>query len=629
MFAGDELTMNLARCSRKKITVYVRFLRHAILLVLLFSSLVLPNSFFSATASHTQRFAMAYQSEDRAYHSEYSSPVAQPEVQSGSQIDSAQKTSPGVISGTGMITGKVTIKGKGAPDITVILRADNFKSIEPAFRKVTTDQEGDYQFTNVAPGAYQVVPFAPAFLISGQTGSFGSRGLSSKGKSLIIAEGETIQNVDFALARGGVITGKVNDSEGRPLIEYPINLTPVTKYYQGVQVFTGHPQTVMTDDRGVYRGFGLPKGRYWVSAGQSEQRPFGRIGGSRYRETFYPAGNDASKATIIEVSEGSEATNIDITVTAGPTNDAYDVSGRIVDGSTGKPVPNVTLALEMSDDNRSSSMSSSDWTSNQLGEFKFRKLTPGKYSIRVEQQTDINFRADPISVEVIDQDVTGLVIRTSRGTTVSGMIVFETGDSKPDVVKPGQLFLQMFVQKEGQEGGIGRSVIVKPDGSFRIGGLEAGTANFMVPSFVNRAMGFRILRIERDGVVQPRGIEIKDEEDVTGIRLVVRVGNGSVRGIVRAENGELPAPPLLQVSLTIPAEDGVNSRPTFMSEPKVDSRGHFLFENLPAGAYEVNASVFTSRGTVSTKQTVNVADGVVTDVTLTLNLKPNSAAEIK
>ncbi len=595
--------MNLAKWSRKKIPVYDLFVRQAILLVLL----------FLANTLHTQRFAMAH-------HSEYSSS----EAQSESQTDSVQRTA------TGVITGKVTIKGKGASDITVVLRADDFNSNEPASRKVTTDQEGNYQITNVAPGAYQVAPIAPASVISGPTSSIGSRGFPGPGKSLIIAEGETIQNVNFALISGGVITGKVTDSEGQPLIEQNINLTPVGKNDQVLPVYPGQLQNVLTDDRGIYRVFGLPKGRYRVSAGQSQEGPFGRgPSRSRYRETFYPAGNDASKATIIEVSEGSEATNIDITVSTGLTNDAHDVSGRIVDGATGKPVPNVMLGLQMSDGNQSSSISTSGWTSNQLGEFKFQNLTPGKYSIYLEQQMNSDFRADPIPIEVIDQDVTGLVIKTLRGATVSGLIVFEHGDSKSDVVKPSQLLLEMFVQREGQDGGIGRSVSVKPDGSFRIGGLQAGTANFMVTSNVNQRMGFRIMRVERDGVVQLRGIEIKDEEEVTGVRLVVRFGNGTVRGTVRAENGELPPPPRLAVWLTIPGEDAANSLPTFMSQPQVDSRGRFLFENLPAGAYEVNASVFTSRGRVSTKQQVNVADGVVTEVTLTLNLKPNSGAEIK
>ena len=46
------------------------------------------------------------------------------------------------------------------------------------------------------------------------------------GKTLIITAGETVEGIDFTLARGGVITGRVIDSEGGPLIEEPITLLP-------------------------------------------------------------------------------------------------------------------------------------------------------------------------------------------------------------------------------------------------------------------------------------------------------------------------------------------------------------------------------------------------------------------
>ena len=147
------------------------------------------------------------------------------------------------------------------------------------------------------------------------------------------------------------------------------------------------------------------------------------------------------------------------------------------------------------------------------------------------------------------------------------------------------------------------------------------TAFFLISS--NDGIGYRIMRVEREGVVQYRGMGIKDAEAVTGVRLVVRSGSASVRGLVKAEGGELPLPPRLQVWLSIPGEEGINPFAA-MAGAQVDSRGHFVIEKLPPGDYEVNASVFTPRGRVKTKQPVNITDGSVTEVTLTLNLKPDS-----
>src|SRR6266850_1414607 len=116
------------------------------------------------------------------------------------------------------ISGKVTIKGKGVSGIVVGLRATDSFGQQTSLYKSATDQDGNYRITNVPPGSYRVMPAAPAFVISGP-GELG-------GKSLIITEGETVEGIDFALNRGGVITGKVIDSEGRPLIEEQISLLP-------------------------------------------------------------------------------------------------------------------------------------------------------------------------------------------------------------------------------------------------------------------------------------------------------------------------------------------------------------------------------------------------------------------
>jgi len=43
-----------------------------------------------------------------------------------------------------------------------------------------------------------------------------------------IAEGETVEEIDFTLVRGGVITGRVTDVDGTPLRFNRINLKMVS-----------------------------------------------------------------------------------------------------------------------------------------------------------------------------------------------------------------------------------------------------------------------------------------------------------------------------------------------------------------------------------------------------------------
>src|SRR5215204_2955815 len=129
----------------------------------------------------------------------------------------------------------------------------------PTRYRSVTDDNGNYRITNITPGMYMVFIKAPAFARADE--------LSGE-KSILVNKGETIENVDFALVRGGVITGKVTDVDGNPLIEENVYVMPAGSeerraYYQNIN-------SARTDDRGIYRIFGLRAGSYTVAAGQGD-----------------------------------------------------------------------------------------------------------------------------------------------------------------------------------------------------------------------------------------------------------------------------------------------------------------------------------------------------------------------
>ena len=91
----------------------------------------------------------------------------------------------------------------------------------------------------------------------------------------------------FHVVQAGVITGKVSDAEGKPVVEERLNLMAVDSTNQHVR---SQMLDFRTDDRGVYRIFGLPAGRYKVAVGQDSQ--MGAFVGGRgrrpYKLTFHP-----------------------------------------------------------------------------------------------------------------------------------------------------------------------------------------------------------------------------------------------------------------------------------------------------------------------------------------------------
>lgn len=507
---------------------------------------------------------------------------------------------------TATISGKVTLKGKGLPGIVVALRSIESNQRVKAYKAVT-DEEGNYRLTNVSPGNYQVAAVAPAFIVGEEQG---------RGKTLIITKDETIENIDFTLIRGGVITGKVTDSDGRPVVEEGVELYPVQGNAVQMNQRVFMELDTRTDDRGIYRIYGVRPGNYRVAAGQTLNSSSGQ--GVSYKKTFYPAASEISQAGIIEVTEGSETTNIDITL--GRALLKYSARGRIVDGDTGRPLASVPYGLRTFIDENSTSSGSTGAVSNNEGEFHFDNLAPGKYAVLVNRRIDSDWLAELVRFEVIDRDVTGLTVKTSKGASVSGVLVLEGTDDKAAQAAVKKMHLQAFVRKENSMDHDGQSTIVNQDGSFHIGGLPAGLVNF---SLFNKDR-FRIVRIEREGVAYPKGIEIKEREQIAGVRITMNYANGTIRGLVKVENGTLPQNAVVYVSIQRLDESTSSSISSYYEGVQADARGQFFKEGLVPGMYEVTiASLYMRDGHVAppqAKQQVVVVGGAVTDITLTVNL---------
>src|SRR5262249_52738994 len=128
--------------------------------------------------------------------------------------------------------------------------------------------------------------------------------------------------------------------------------------------------------------------------------------------------------------------------------------------------------------------------------------------------------------------------------------------------------------------------------------------------------GLSISRIEREGVVSPR-LEVKEGENVTGVRIFLNYGSGSLRGVISLENGTLPPGAQFVVRVAKPGDNYSYVRP-----PAVDARGHFMMEGLPTGTYEVTALVMGTnfKQPQPVKRTVTLTDGIITDIAITIDM---------
>jgi len=514
---------------------------------------------------------------------------------------------------TASISGKVTLKDKGLAGIVVVATEVDYSGggWQQARNRGTTDDEGNYRINNVPPGNYQIYPVAPALVTeSGQAN-----------QRLAVTAGETIRNVNFAMVHGGVITGKITDADGQPLTEENVSVDPIEAevYYERPN-FSG----IHTDDRGVYRAFGLRRGKYKVSVGQS-----GAIlpGYARriFRQTYYPSVTDPEKATILEVTESSEIKDINIVTSAASTT--FKVTGRIIDGETGKPLSNVIIGISQTDGNSSSS-SSGGISSTMDGEFKVENAAPGRYTLFAVPRENGDWRSDPLTVDIVDKDLTGLEIKTRRGASLQGIVVLESTDNKTILPNRTDLYIFASVTNPSAEYFPTNPVRITPDGSFKIGGLGAGNVRLSLRE--RKYFQFSLLEIvsvEQNGVSQPDGINLKDGEQVTGLRIVVKPSEltGAIRGQIKFENGEPPPGARIVVAVNRLDESSAKSRLEEMSPPEVDSRGRFLIERLGAGTYELKVMIFQPGKPINDdvpRQQVIVTENAVSEITVTIKLKP-------
>jgi 5-hydroxyisourate hydrolase-like protein (transthyretin family) len=519
--------------------------------------------------------------------------------------------------GTAQISGRITVKEKPAANIEVF--AYQYSMPLPGrtiLAHAATDPEGRYVLSNLPSGTIEVSAFSPTMANDDDAPN------ARDGKSVTLGEGEIVANIDFRISPGGVITGRVIDSDGSPLIGQPVRLWNAEKSNPPVRPPSGNPYMLQTDDRGAFRIYGVPPGRYYVGAGTSDTNLGFIEPGSKYVLTYHPSATNRSKAEIVEVTEGSESSNVDIQLNS--IYETFAVTGRVVDADSGKPIPNTRVTISRLSNDKYLFASPTGGSTNVDGQFRIEGVSKGRYGAYATPESGSSVYSDSAIFEVQDGDVGGIEVKVHQGSSISGTVAIE-GSSDPRVLRSLSNF-RIGASPLGQDGGVrnssqSRASAIDSAGNFTISGLPPGRLYIFLQSMLGREMGFTLKRIEKDGAPLPEPIvNFTSGEPVTGLRVVVQYGTGSVRGSVRVEGVTLPPNGRLMV-----AYHRVGERPRGQLA-EVDSRGHFLVEGLEAGDYEFSANytLFQPDRTqaapklADTRQVVSVTDGTEAQISLVL-----------
>ena len=125
----------------------------------------------------------------------------------------------------------------------------------------TTNAEGKFAVKGLEPGQYRMSADRPGFA----RGEYGARpGAMIGGTTLSLEKGQSMKDIEFRLSPHSVITGRIVDEDGEP-IQYANVQLQRNRYYQGKKQLLPS-NSASTNDLGEYRIFGVPGGKYYLSA---------------------------------------------------------------------------------------------------------------------------------------------------------------------------------------------------------------------------------------------------------------------------------------------------------------------------------------------------------------------------
>ncbi|MBI1760050.1 MAG: carboxypeptidase regulatory-like domain-containing protein [Acidobacteria bacterium] len=313
---------------------------------------------------------------------------------------------------TGAITGRV-LNDEGAPVAGATVSLGMVTNTPQTGRTATTDAEGNFVFRDLPARSYRLFAAQPGYVTDFD--------------SVNAAFYHIGDNVTVNLVKGSVITGRVLNGVGEPVIAATVSAQRVRDPEgKPSQVSFSSARPAQTDDRGVYRIYGLMPGSYIVvvnsGAGFTTFRASPYDGDS---PVYYPAAT-RDTASEVQVAAGATASGIDIRYRSEP---GHIISGKLtgaVESARGSVSVNVTLRQA----------GSGNVVANGFGDaagatqtYNLRGVADGDYEITATRFDNENgAAATPRRITVRGGDLTGVDLVLNPLATLAGRVVLEPAD---------------------------------------------------------------------------------------------------------------------------------------------------------------------------------------------------------
>jgi hypothetical protein len=472
-----------------------------------------------------------------------------------------------VPTGTAVIRGRIVAADTGSP-----IRKVQVRAMAPELREsrmASTDAQGRFELKDLPAGRWDVSATKAGFV----TLRYGQRRPFESGRPIELGDGETMARADFVLPRGGVITGRIADEFGDPVASARV---VVQRYqtFQGTKRLVPTGMGDETDDTGAYRVYGLAPGDYYVSATlRSNMFADDSSDTTSYAPTYFPGTGNMAEAQRVTLNLGQELASISFALQ--PTK-AVRVTGTARD-SKGEPLSNgfVMLHESMEGSTASMMMMRQGGRVRADGTFTVVNVSPGNYTLTVNAggMAGPDAEGATASITVGNEDLTGINLVTSKGTTMTGTIVLAPGATGKLTMQGIQVFPQSprFEPMFGM--GPGR---VDSDGTFRVTGLR-GRRLFRLMN-VPPTWSLKAVMLNGQDIIDTP-IEFKDDDDLSGLQMVVTDRVSEVNGRVTGDRGE----PTRDYTVVIFPEDSAKwTYPSrYVRAGRADQEGMFKIRDFP------------------------------------------------
>jgi hypothetical protein len=476
------------------------------------------------------------------------------------------------------ITGHVFRFDDGTPiaRATVTITA----SSEPQRRQsVRTGLDGSYSFTDLVPRRYWISACRNGFICQYYSIEPTITGTMF---AVSLTPGQNLENVDIRLGSTCVISGKVIDEDGDPVVGVKVSAFRPS-FQPGGMIESIPKKKTTTDDRGEFRLSELAPGNYIVKAGGSENAA-GIIEGQtnwNYQPAFYPAAAHMDEAVEVHAAAGLEAQGINIHVN-GMGRSTYAITGKVSGTAAGSGRSITDISLIHGDEVVYEREQDFNRTGNEG--FVLEGVSPGQYSILVTSyrpRTSTAGNNNQIlefgigNVTVTNQNA-NVNIHLGKSGVVRGHVIVE---DSPDPGQNDRGDMEIDLDAESGIGAINDPSETKMErnGDFTIENLAPGKYWFSIDGLNDRYFK-QITCDDKDYLLRPIEIEVGTTMDCQII-----LGGDAATIIGQVMNEDKPVPNYTVVA--IPDSDTLRKAPYFFVDNRTDSSGNFIYAPVAPGDY--------------------------------------------